>query len=162
MSQERTEPYFLEFDEAEQLFLKFFVENSTHTLTVRGQQEALADLLTARREIDRLNAVNAELEKATLAHMDYIRVIEPAKEAWKKRAKVYRHEMYEGKSKSRYEIDCLMSKVQELDREVERLRAGITAAIEKADWAESDDNEFPRLGYLEVKDILRAALKGAE
>jgi len=46
--------------------------------------------------------------------------------------------------------------------EIERLRAGITAAIEKSDWAESDDNEFPRLGYLQVKDILRAALKGAE
>lgn len=111
-------------------------------------------------EIDRLNAENAELEKATLAHMDYIRVIEPAKEAWKKRAKVYRHEMYEGKSKSRYEIDCLMVKVQERDetiKEWERrfgnrtntawkaLGAAHAEVKRRADQVEERDKEIQQL-----------------
>lgn len=60
------------------------------------------------------------------------------------------------------EIDRLSWSNGEQVKEIERLRASITAAIEKADWAESYDNEFPRLGYLDVKDILRAALKGVE
>jgi len=100
MSQERTETYTFGFDETEQMFLRLFSDTLIHGLTINQQKAALSDLLTARREEDRLNAVITEKDDAI--------------DEWK--------EWYEAALKK---IDDLTAKVHEQDETISDLERSV-------------------------------------
>lgn len=142
MSQERTEPYTFTFDESEQLFLRLLHDSLINGLTINQQKAVLADLLTARREEDRLNAVITDLT-AKVQERDAV---------------ISSMKLTDTLLRDAEKID-----LEERDKEIERMREALSVAYE--DFNDIQDGErydWEASKAAKAKIKIEAALKGAE